>query len=196
MKIAIIGAGGFGREVYHQIIDCMDYTSEDVKIFDDNKIGYDKIKDINTSEYLILVAVGDPLIRRKIVESLPQDAKFFTFIHESAQIIDKSIKISEGSIICAGAILTTNITIGKHAHINLNTTIGHDCEIGDYFTSTPGVNISGNCIIGDNVYLGTNASIREKIKIANNTIIGLNSGVVKHITENGVYIGSPAKKIK
>lgn len=194
MKIAIIGAGGSGRELFHQLLDNK-HSVDDITIFDD-KDGFPKIKEIDFNNYLVIVAIGNPLIRRKIVESLPTNTKFFTFIHKSVQIHDKNIKIGEGSIIFAGVILTTNITIGKHAYLNLNTTISHDCVIGDYLTTTPSVNIAGNCVIGDNVYIGMHSSIREKIIICDDVTIGLNSGVVKNITEHGVYVGTPLKKIK
>ena len=97
---------------------------------------------------------------------------------------------------CAGSILSSNIKIGSHSHLNLQTTSGHDTIIGNFFTSAPGVKISGNCEIGDRVYFGTNSCVKEKIKITNDVTIGLNSGVVKNINENGVYVGTPSKKIK
>ena len=90
----------------------------------------------------------------------------------------------------------TNVKIGKHAHLNLLTTIGHDCEIGDYFTTAPGSKISGNCKIYDCVYVGTNASIKQKLSIESFTTIGSGAAVVKDIEEPGVYAGVPAKKIK
>ena len=68
--------------------------------------------------------------------------------------------------------------------------------IGDYLTTTPGVNIAGNCVIGDNVYIGMNSAIKEKITIKSNTKIGLNSGIIKDINEEGLYFGCPAKQIK
>ena len=192
IKIAIIGAGGFGREVYHHmLID--GYRTE---LYDDFDKTYRSSTDINFDQYHVLVAIGDPVIRRNVVESLPKNTKFFTYVSKRAIILDKDVIIDEGSIICAGAILTTNITIGKHSHVNPNTTISHDCIIGDFLTATPNVSIAGNCIIGNNVYLGTNSSVRDKIHICDNVTIGLNSGVVKNITEHGVYVGTPGKKIK
>ena len=80
--------------------------------------------------------------------------------------------------------------------MNLLTTIGHDVVVGDYFTTAPGAKISGNCNLGEKVYVGTNASIREKLTIVDDVTIGLNSGVVKSIFEQGVYGGTPAKKLK
>ena len=71
-----------------------------------------------------------------------------------------------------------------------------DNVIGDFFTTAPGVQISGNCIIGDMVYFGTHSSIKQKIQICDNVTIGLNAGVVKDIMYSGTYVGVPAKQIK
>jgi UDP-3-O-[3-hydroxymyristoyl] glucosamine N-acyltransferase len=131
-----------------------------------------------------------------MVQKLPKNTKYFTFIHPSVQILGNDVKIGEGSIICSGCILTTNINIGAHSQLNLQTTIGHDCIIGNYFTTAPGAKISGNCIIHSCVYIGTNASIKQQISIHSLVTIGLNAGVVNDIDEPGVYIGTPAKKIK
>ena len=193
MKKAIIGAGGFAREV-------KSYIDEPVKLFvddiywEENDDDILPISEFNVNMYSIVIAIGDPVSRRKIVEKLPKETKYFTYIHPSC-IIGQDVIIEEGCIICPGCIITTNIKIGKHAHLNLQTTIGHDCVIGDYLTTAPGSKISGNCEIGDMVYLGTNCSIKQKIKICNNTTIGLNCGVVKNIDESGTYVGTPAKKI-
>lgn len=60
----------------------------------------------------------------------------------------------------------------------------------------PGAIVSGNVTIGNSVYMGTNSTIKEKINITNNVTIGLNSGVIKDINQEGIYVGTPAKKIK
>ena len=199
MKKAIIGAGGFGREVYHSLsliekLNTIFFVDDNY--WDGNNDIILPISKFNPLEYEIVVAIGDPNSRMEVIKKLPKETKFFTHIHPSCQILGGDVEIGEGSIICAGTIITTNVKLGKHTHLNLQTTIGHDCIIGDYFTTAPGVKISGNCNISDLVYVGTNSSIKEKINITNNVTIGLNSGVVKNITESGVYIGTPSKKIK
>ena len=197
MKKAIIGAGGFGKEVYHQILD--NYPFEKITFFADDQYAQDNILPLSKfdpEKYEVVVAIGDPSTREKVVNNLPKNTKFFKFIHNSVLILSDDIFIGEGSIICPGSILTCNIKIGKHSHLNLHTTIGHDCIIGDYLTTAPGANISGKCTIGNRVYIGTNSSIRERTNICDDVTIGLNSGVVKHITDSGVYGGTPIKKLK
>jgi sugar O-acyltransferase (sialic acid O-acetyltransferase NeuD family) len=199
MKKGIIGAGGFGREVYWSLspidrintvffVDDYYWDNTDSKILPLSLFESDK--------YEVVVAIGNPKDRFNIVQKLPKQTKYFTHIHPSVQILGNDVEIGEGSIICAGTIITTNVKIGHHAHLNLQTTIGHDCEIGNYFTTAPGAKISGNCKIHDLVYIGTNSSVKERISIHSLVTIGLNSGVVKNINESGVYVGSPTIKIK
>lgn len=196
MKKAIIGAGGFGREVKALLLDnnpneIIDFFVDDLYVDEFTN----PISSLDFNEYEVIVAIGDPNARMRIINNLPEETRYFTAIHKSVQILDpNTIKIGEGSIICANTILTTNINIGKHAHLNLATTIGHDTNVGHFFTTAPGAKISGNCMIGDRVYVGTNASIKEKLIIYSDVTIGLNAGVVKNILEPGVYVGVPARK--
>jgi sugar O-acyltransferase (sialic acid O-acetyltransferase NeuD family) len=198
-KKGIVGAGGFGREVYWSLslaerantvffVDEKYYDGKDPLILPLSKF--------NPDEYDLVIAIADSKDRERIVNSLPENTNYFTHIHPTAQLHGPDITIGEGSVICAGSIITTNVKIGKHCHLNLITTIGHDCVIGDYFTTAPGVQISGNEIIGDRVYFGTRSCVKQKITICNDVIVGMNAGVVKNIIEPGTYIGTPAKKIK
>lgn len=191
MKKVLIGYGGHARDIMAQMglnLTCFvddDYMTEDTQplsLFDPTK-------------HIAMIALGDSKSRYDMVQKLPRETKYFTFIHPSAMIM-KNVEIGEGSFIGANSILTTNIKIGKHAILNRGNQIGHDTIVGDYFSAMPGAIVSGNVKIYDLVYMGTNSSIREKLSIHSLVTIGLNSGVVCDINEPGVYGGVPAKKIK
>lgn len=52
------------------------------------------------------------------------------------------------------------------------------------------------CIeVMDNVFIGYNATILPNVKIGENCIIGASSTVTKDLEPNGVYAGTPAKRI-
>lgn len=194
---ALIGAGGFADEVKASIGEpnMISFVSDDY--FTGSPFTR-KLSEFNPDEWEVLVAIGDSNIRKNIVKGLPPSTKFFTHVHPSVVIlenIDVNHIIGEGSVICAGSIITTNVKIGKHSHLNLQTTIGHDCRIGDYFTTAPGTKISGNNKIGERVYFGTNSSTKQYVDICDNVTVGLNGGVVKNIDKSGVYVGTPAKKL-
>jgi sugar O-acyltransferase (sialic acid O-acetyltransferase NeuD family) len=193
--IAIIGAGGFAREVKAHILDIN--PKEKIEFYVESEFKTSNLKtieeiDINSS--IVLVAIADPLVRKRIIENMPIETKYMTFIHPSAVVL--GAKIEEGSIVCANSTLTTNVSLGKHCHINPGVTIGHDTILGNYFTATPGVNVGGNCNISSCVYMGTNSCVKQKINIAQNTIIGMGSVVINDIDISGVYVGNPAKRIR
>jgi sugar O-acyltransferase (sialic acid O-acetyltransferase NeuD family) len=197
MELAIYGYGGHAREVAAQILQCTQYIN--ITFFVDDEYANDVAKPISEfdwSIYYMMVAVADSKHRYDIVQRLPKDTRYHTFIHPTALLMDKNIEIGEGSFIGANSILTTNIKIGKHAILNRGNHIGHDTVIGDYFSAMPGSIISGNVTIHDCVYIGTNSSVKEKISIHSLSTIGMNSAVIKHIEQPGVYVGTPAKQIK
>ncbi len=192
MKLALYGYGGHAREVAAQI-------DQEVTFFVDDEYSNDVAKPIssfNPSEYAMMVAIGDSKTRFDIVQKLPKETIYFSYIHPTALILDDNISIGSGCFIGAYCILTTNITMGDHGILNRGVQIGHDTKIGTYFSAMPGSVVSGNVVIHDCVYLGTNSSIKENTSIHSLSTIGLNSGVVKNIEEPGVYGGVPAKKIK
>lgn len=194
MKLALFGYGGHAREVASQM-------QEEVIFFVDDEFvplteGKAKpISEFNPKTHMMLVAVSDPKSREDAVKRMPPKTLYFTYIHPSVHIMDNIIEIGEGAFIGANSILTTNITIGKHTILNRGNHIGHDCVVGDYLSMMPGSIISGNVNVGDKVYIGSNSTIKEKISICNDVVIGMSSCAVKNITESGIYVGTPCKKI-
>ena len=192
MKLALFGYGGHAREVAVQI-------GQDITFFVDDEYVNENTKPISSfdpTEYTMMVAIADCYERKRVVEKLPENTTYFTFVHPTVLEMNKDISVGEGSFIGAYSILTTNIKIGKHAILNRGNQIGHDSKIGDYFSAMPGSIVSGNVNISEKVYMGTNSSIREKTTICSNVIIGSNATVVKNIITGGVYVGVPAKFIK
>ncbi len=191
MKLALFGYGGHAREVAAQINQKITFFADD--IYANNLIK--PISEFEPEKYKIMVAVGNSKDRFEIVKKFPKETIFFTWIHPTAIILD-DVEIGEGSFIGAYSILTINIKIGKHAILNRSVQIGHDVEIGNYFSAMPGVVVSGNCKIYDYVYIGSNSSIREKLSVNSFSNIGMNSCVTKNIVKSGTYVGVPSKKIK
>lgn len=192
MKKALIGYGGHAREVMAQMDEKFTCFVDDQYVVENTL----PLSEFNPNEYVVMIAVADSKSRFDIVQRLPKETKYFSWIHPTALIMSDDVTIGKGSFIGAYSILTTNIKIGNHAILNRSNHIGHDCEIGDYFSAMPGSIVSGNVKIGECVYMGNNSSIREKITIESLTIIGMNGAVVKDIKEPGIYVGTPVIKVK
>ena len=205
----IIGAGGFGREVAWLVerINAVEPTWNLKGFIDDNETLWGATEDeypvLGGSSYLLqtknayaVCAVGSAATRKRVVEKIETgNIKFATLIDPSV-LYSKRVKIGDGTVICAGTILTVDIEIGRHVIINLDCTLGHDVQIGDFVTMYPSVNVSGNTVLGECVELGTGMQIIQGKKITPQAIVGAGSVVVRDIEESGTYVGCPAKKIK
>lgn len=207
-KIVIVGAGGFGREVAWLIEDInkLNKQWDIVGFVDDNEDiqgteinGYKVVGNIEWlkgQELHVVSAIGDPIIKKKIMERLSSSENVYpVLIHPSVICSDKVI-FGEGSIICAGNIITVDIEMGKHVIINLDCTIGHNAILGDYTTILPSVNISGFVKTQECVSIGTGSAIIQGVSVGKNTVIGAGSVVVKDLPENCTAVGAPAKAIK
>lgn len=188
-KLAIYGYGGHAREVAFLIgKPCTFFIDDEYYTFGEAL----PISKFNPLTHKMMVAVADSADRKRMVESLPGNTEFFSYVHPTAIICDA--QIGEGSYIGPYSIITTNIKIGKHAIINRGNQIGHDTVVGNYLSMMPSAVIGGNVEIKDCVYFGSCSNVKEKIKISSNVTIGMNAAIVKNIKDSGTYIGVPAKK--
>lgn len=189
----LIGAGGFAREIRAEVK--LQYGNT-LKMYVDDQYWVDglyRISEFDPETQSALIAVGNPADKKALLAKLPEKTDFWNYISPRAYV--NNLRMGRGNFICAGTIITDNVTIGNHVHLNLHTTIGHDAVLGDFVTTAPNVNISGNVTIKDGVYLGTASCVKEKLTICEDVVLGMNASVVKDITESGTYVGIPAKKI-
>ena len=210
-KLFIVGAGGFGREIVWLVerINAISQTWEIKGLLDDNESlhgtlqdgypvlgGCSYLRDLKEDVYAV-VAIGSARVKKAVAERLAGygHVHFATLIDPSV-ICSGRIEIGEGSMICAGTILTTDIRIGKHVILNLDCTVGHDAVIGDYTTVYPSVNISGNVTVGEESELGTGAQVIQGKRIGTRTVIGAGAVVVRDIESDCTAVGCPAKAVK
>jgi len=197
-KLVIIGAGGHAKV----ILDIAQKCGFDILGFlDDNAIGeilgysvLGKVSDCVKfdKDIRFFVAIGKNEIREKITETY--NLKCATLIHPSAQIgID--VKIGSGTVVMANAVVNPSANIGKGCIINSSSIVEHDCEMGDYSHISPAAVLCGTVKIGKKVHIGGASVVKNNIKICSDVTVGIGAAVTKDITETGIYIGVPARKM-
>lgn len=198
-KVVIIGAGGHGRVVADIVDACGDevigFLDNDLSISNVNLIGpsSDAIKYCK-DEIELFVAIGNCKVREKIMNSL-QDAKWYTAIHPSA-VISPSAVIGEGTCVMPNAVINNSAVIGKGVIVNTCASVDHDDVIGDFVHVACGARLAGTVTVGNCTWIGIGSTISNNVSVCSNLMIGAGTVVVKDITEEGTYVGVPARKIK
>ena len=151
-----------------------------------------------------VIGIGENNIRKAIAERFRDLLQFSNLIHPSATFgcgQREVLEACKGSIVAAGARLTSGIVIGDFCLFNQNVTVAHDCVLGSYVHVAPGANLSGNVHLKDGCWVGAGAVVnqgsnKEKRVVGENTVVGSGAVVIEDCEADAVYAGVPAKRIK
>lgn len=209
-KIAIIGAGGFGQEVFciwRDILNTEGTEYEFIGFFDDKQVEkkvfgdvIGSIEDLNSIIHPleVAIAIGTPKTLQMIRNKLTNNNLIFpNIIHPSCLFLDQeTVTLGNGNIISLNVIISCNVKIGDFNVFNTRATLGHDDSIGSYNVLSPNTQISGNVEIGNCNFFGFNSGIIQGKKIGDNNVIGVGAIALRTIKDDGIYIGNPAVRFK
>jgi acetyltransferase EpsM len=215
LNIIIIAAGGHGSELasYVREMAALDGSVRLLGFIDDNRPRgkFSEVEVLGGLDALPAIALRDPgpihyitaigsnSVRHQLVETIEglelKDLMPWTLKHPNANI-GYDVTISEGTCIAPGCVLTTRIRIGKHCIVNVNSSVAHDCVIGDFVNINPGATLCGNVTVADGVFVGAGSTIKEKISVGRNCIIGAGSVVLRDLPPDVTAVGVPARVIE
>jgi sugar O-acyltransferase (sialic acid O-acetyltransferase NeuD family) len=143
----------------------------------------------------VVCGVGDPTVRRDMVErAIAVGGKFTSLVHPTASLTPR-VRVGVGVVIAAGTIVTTNVTIGDHVHVNVGSTLSHDVVIKPFTTIAPGVHIAGNVTIETGAYLGIGSVVLERRTIGARALVGAGAVVNRDVDPDTTVVGVPAKAV-
>jgi acetyltransferase EpsM len=191
----IFGASGHGKVIY----SILKSQNKSINGFIDDDVLKNNFKNIKvyrkkelSSNISLIIAIGNNKIRKKI------SLLFFNFINIISEntIIDSSLKIGKGCLICDNATVNIDTIIGDHVIINTSAVIDHDCFLDDFVHISPNAAIAGGSQIGEGSHIGIGAVVIQGIKIGKWCKIGAGAVVINDIPDYCTAVGVPAKIIK
>ncbi len=204
----IIGAGGFGREVFSMTHSARGADVEwrvagflnDIQNALDGFDGFPAIAGGTDYEPqpndVFICAIGDVNGRRFVCERIrARGAEFINIISERA-LISGAAELGAGIIVEAFTGIAANARVGDFTTILGHTTVGHDVTIGRYSQISPYCDIHGWAEIGEGCLIGSHAVILTKVKIGAGATVGAGSVVISDVPPGATVFGVPAKRIQ
>jgi sugar O-acyltransferase (sialic acid O-acetyltransferase NeuD family) len=208
--IAIVGAGGFGREI-SLLIDLINKNTvkfNKVGFYDDGipagtKFGdlqvLGKVDELNRikSHLNVVVAISNPEIKKSINQRLTNKLLIYpNIIHPELKLNEGRNKIGIGNIFTEGFIMTCDITIGNFNIFNTRVSLGHDVKIGNFNVFNPNTQISGDVTIMDANLFGVNSCVLQGMSIGSCNMLGAYSLLTRRIRNGKKYFGIPSKLMR
>jgi sugar O-acyltransferase (sialic acid O-acetyltransferase NeuD family) len=208
-KIAIYGAGGFGKEIACMIkaINEVEPEWDLIGFFDDDPLAlpnkYGKIlgglkvlNDFDT-QLNVVFSIANPLVLINLTSKINNPKIMYPNIAApNVNFLDKeTLKIGKGNLFFFGTRVSCDVKIGNFNLLNGYVSLGHDVKVGDYNVFGPMVRISGNTEVNNGNFFGVQSIALQGIKIGNFIRVGANSVLIRNTKDNNLYVGNPAKII-
>ena len=205
-RLYVFGAGGHGREIRWLVEQCWGFRVSVEFLVDRPEYLVDAIDGCRVSLLKDMpfpagarytVALGNSTDRERAALQCEARGMVAASLAHPRVESSRMVRFGPGCVVCAGSILTTNIQLGAHVHINVHCSISHDVTIGDFTTLSPGVHVSGNVTLGRHVFLGTGATIvngrpGKPLEIGDGAIIAAGACVTGPVAQGTLVAGVPA----
>ena len=205
-RLIIIGARGYGREVYSLAKKAIGINEEfSIKGFLDDKSdaleGFDNYPPIigNVEDYEIeandvfICALGSTQWKKHYIEIILKKGGFFINLIDKTVIINENVTIGIGCIISENCVLSNDVKINDFTTIHCFSVFGHDTKIGKYVHIGAYCFFGGFVVVDDEATIYVRSTILDRLNIGKQSTVGVASLVIKNAKANTTVFGNPAK---
>lgn len=202
--VAIVGAGGQGRELRDLLLDL---GHEVAGFLDDEAPGriaarghlldapvLGPVDLADRPELPFVLGLGWPRVRRAALERLARIGRpaLPAVVHPST-VVGRHVELGPGTVVAAAGVVMTGTVLAEHVLVNYGCTVGHDVRIGRGSAVMPGASVSGDVVIGADVLIGGRAFVREGVRIGDGAVVGAGAVVLRDVPPGARVVGVPAR---
>ena len=208
-EIIIIGGGGHckacidvieleGKYSIAGIIDIPEKVGQNVLGYPIIASDKDLKEMVNKYDYFLITIgqIKSPSLRIGLFQQLKQYGKTLPVIVSPKAYVSEHAEVKEGTIVMHDVIVNVDSRVGNNCIINNKALIEHEVVIGNHCHISTASVLNGEVKVGNRCTIGSNSTVINGVAIADNVIVGASSLINQPIKEEGIYVGSPAKKIK
>ncbi len=204
--LIIIGARGFGREVFDLAKNTQAYLDKEYQIkgfLDDKRdalddySGYppiiDSVEGYEIKENDVFVcALGQVQPKKKYAEIiLDKGGKFINLVDLQANV-RSDISHLKGVLIFSFVFVSVDVTLSDFVSLQHFSCLGHDSIVGAWSHMSSYSTITGFTVLEEEVMLQTAAKVVPKKKVGKGAMVGAGSLVIKNVKPGQSVFGSPA----
>lgn len=144
------------------------------------------------------LGIGDNYRRRQCwdaVRARLPEAAFPALVHPMASI-SPSAKLSQGTVVLAGAVVGTMAKLGCGVLLNTLSNLDHHGEMAPFSSLAPGAHTGGCVTVGEYSAVSLGANVLHGKTIGSNSIVGAGALVTTDIPDNVTAYGVPARIIR
>jgi sugar O-acyltransferase (sialic acid O-acetyltransferase NeuD family) len=203
LKVAILGAGGFARELRWAVdngrtpegqalrtVAFVELVARTESLKGLPVLALDDLDD----DVLLLCGIGGmtEIKARVVADALARGHRFAPGVIAAQATVGPDTILGTGSVVCGGAVVTADVTIGEHVAVHVNCSVGHDAVIGDLATLSPGACVSGWVSVGQRAFLGTASAVIEKLSLGEDSLLGAGAVAISDVPPRALAVGVPA----
>lgn len=209
-KLGIFGAGGHAKVVADTAIASGEF--EVIGFYDDNvtrhgELFYRERCVLGGLQELLadlqdgvldcgFIAIGNNAVRVRLGERVLQSGHVLATLIDPRAAVSDTAEIDVGTLVVAGAVVNAASKIGRHVIINTGAVIDHDCVLGDGIHIAPHATLCGGVKVGAGSFLGAASTIIPTLSFPADSILGAGSTLIQSATEQGTWVGSPARRLE
>jgi sugar O-acyltransferase (sialic acid O-acetyltransferase NeuD family) len=203
--LVLVTASGLAREALavirtHGLFDVVGIVDDDEALHGTSVDGVPVLGPLEAlagrRDAQVLVCAGKGRAREAIVDRLDAlgvgPTRYATLVHPGVEVPD-GCAVGDGSIVLAGVVLTTAVTLGVHVVVMPNVTLTHDCVVQDFGTLCAGVALGGGVVVGRGAYVGMNAGVREHRRVGAYATVGMGAVLLRDAPDGETWAGVPAR---
>lgn len=206
LDVAIVGAGGFGREVLqycldaqaagwpHRVVGFIDDRADALDQFDVSAPVLGGLGDIGRIDAgSFIIAVGDPALRCTIADDVEGTGGILMSLIHPTTYVAATAQVGTGTLLCPYTLIAANAIVGSNVSVNVYASIGHDARVGDHCVISPYAAVTGAVTVGGESLLGTHCTIAPGTTIGRRSKVSAGSTVTRDAEAGSLLVGNPAK---
>ena len=208
-NLIIIGARGFGREVFDLAKNTQAFKDGEYQIkgFLDDKSnaldGYQNYPNIlgNVEDYhiqaddIFTCALGVVEPKKKYAQLILDKGGSFINLVDLQANVRSDISHLKGVLIFSFVFVSVDVALSDFVSLQHFSCLGHDSKVGKWSHMSSYSTITGYTVLEDEVMLQTAAKVVPKKTIGKGAMVGAGSLVVKNVKPGESVFGSPARKM-